>query len=318
MSAVSRIHLEVCKLLRVNLRLRLVKPEVFNAVVVVIFLYLVPVELSRFGVGGVYEGDHSEEVKGRILTVFRSHKHVAVVHLVPVFALGAYRRPHRHDRLNSHFFKFVAHGLGIGPVLGVKLEVALLRPVEEVYYNRVYRYSTALVLPCHVQKYVLRLVAALALPESRRPLGHHGAVAGEVCVCFHYVLGRVADKNYEVRLICAVRNPHGVVKCRFASSGSGVVPKESVSQRGIVEGDDRLCVVVNKLGRCALAVERILLLLTESVNVLAVVCVENVPYAVVVALGVHVTHDVVAVVFGGEYLLALAHEAKLAAPVVCG
>src|SRR5699024_6690514 len=149
-------------------------------------------------------------------------------------ALWADCRPDGYNRLDIHFLELVAHGFRVGPVFGVKLEVALLCPVEEVDDDSVYRDAAALVLSCYVHKYVLRFVAALALPEAGSPLGHHWAVACKIGVGCHDVLWGVSDKYYKVRLISAVRYPHGVVKGGFASTGSWVVPKEAVAQRGIV------------------------------------------------------------------------------------
>ena len=252
------------------------------------------------------------------MSVFSSYKHVAVVHFTPVFALGADCRPDGYNRLDVHFLELVAHGLRVGPVLGVKLEVALLCPVEEVDDDSVNRDTAALVLSCDFQEYVLRLIAALALPEAGSPLGHHWAVACKIGIGCHDILGGVSYEYDKVRLISAVRYPHGVVKGGFASTGSGVVPKEAVAERGVVNGDYRLRVVVNKLSGRSLTVKGVLLLLTESVNVLAVVGVEGEPDTVVVALCVEVSHAVVAVIFSAEYLFALAEEGEFSAPIVGG
>ena len=74
-----------------------------------------------------------------------------------------------------------------------------------------------------------------------------------------------------------------------------------------------------KLGRGALAVKSILLLLTKTVDMFAVVGVEGVANAVIVPLGVKIAHGIVAVVLGGKNYSALALEDKLTAPVVgCG
>ena len=211
-----------------NLRLGFVQPEVFNAVVVVIFLDLIPVELGGFGVGGVDEGYHAKEIEGGVLSVFGADKHIAVVHLPPVFALGADVRPYRHDRLYAHLFELIHHCFGVWPVLGVEFKVALFRPVEEVDDDCVYRYPAALVLPRDVQKDILRLIPAL--PEAGSPAGHHRSVAGEVGIGAHDIARRVPDEYQIVRLISAVRNPHDVVEGSLAPSGSGVVPQEAVAE----------------------------------------------------------------------------------------
>ena len=93
------------------------------------------------------------------LSVLGSNKHIAVFHHFPVAAVWIDSRPYRHNRLDTHSFKIITHRLRVGPVFGVELPVALLRPMEKVDNYCIYRYAFRFVSAGDLQYLVLAFIS---------------------------------------------------------------------------------------------------------------------------------------------------------------
>ena len=135
-------------------------------------------------------------------------------HLGVVLAGRVHRGPDRDHQLDAELLQLGHHGGRVGPLGRVELPVALPGPVEVVDDDHRQRQPAALVLARHAQQLVLGLVAELALPEPRRPLGQHRRAADRLAVGADQRGGLVRRGDPVVPLAGGSRTPTGWRSCR--------------------------------------------------------------------------------------------------------
>ena len=99
--------------------------------------------------------------------------------------------------------KVVHHLFRVGKTRTVKLHTTPFAgfPPFPVLHHTVERNILLAVTLGHAQKFVLTLVAFLALPISKRPLRQHNSLASEVSVLSHNTVGIVAGKDIVVDIV---------------------------------------------------------------------------------------------------------------------
>ena len=76
--------------------------------------------------------------------------------------------------------QFIYHSLGIGPVFGIKVPVALIYPMKEVDYYNIGSYPAFLIFSCCLKKFILCTVAQLALPQPVQAFGQRRSVSRDI------------------------------------------------------------------------------------------------------------------------------------------
>ena len=262
----------VVKVIGAVFRLGLVQPEDAHAVVVVVLLDLAPEVGAGVGVGGVKEqGVLVHKAHLAVHALVAAGEEALLVHLPEVLALERDLRPDGDHQLHAHGLELLDHGLGIGPELLVKAEVAHVRPVEEVHDDHVHGDAAAVVLARDVQELLLVPIAQLALPEAQAVLGHLGRVADGVGVLALDVAGGVAGADPVVHLLGALGGPLHEVAAKARPADGGIVPEEAVALVGEHKGHARLGIALGQLKRGVLDVEHVLLVLAHAVELFPVV-----------------------------------------------
>ena len=260
------------------------------------------------------------------------HQVALLAHGAEVLAALVHRGPHGHHRLNAHIPQFLHHALGVGPFVGLKLVVALHRPVEEVDDDHIHGQAPALVLPGHGEDFLLGAVAQLALPVAHAELGHHGGASGGGGILALNLGGGVPGGDEVVQLAGAAGLPLGHVGAKGGRADGGVVPQKAVAPAGHEEGHAGLAVAVGQLQGGTLLVQVPVLILAHAEDLLVVIGLEAGGQLVgVAAHGVlhfprsHPQRHAVAVhavagapVFLGEHLSPLIAEADPALVVHMG
>ena len=264
----------VVEFVAVVLRLGLVQPEAADALRIIILLAAFPDELLRAGVGGV-------EVVGRAhpggyVGAAVGADDVAVIsHGVEVLALFVDGGPHGHDGLDAHVLELLHHRVGIRPIEGLKLEVALAGPVEEIHHDRVQGQAHGLVLAGDGHQLILGAVAQLALPVAHAVLGHHGSAAGGGGVVVLNLRRSVAAGDVVVQLLGGAGRPLGAVGGEGGGADGRVVPQEAIAAAGDEEGHAGLGIAVAELQGGALLVQVLVLILAHAEDHLVVVGLEQ-------------------------------------------
>ena len=198
-----------------------------------------------------------------------------VLHLRVVLAVGVDRGPDRHHQLYAEPVQFRDHRPGIGPLLRVELPVALARPVEVVGDDDRQGQPTPLVFTGDAQELVLGLVAELALPEARGPLGEHRRAPGRLAVLAEQVRGIVGGGYPVIPLPGGLGYPSSHRDAQLDPADPRVVPEQAVPEVRDEERDADLGVALHELDDGALLVEQAMLVLAEPVEALTVPGVEQ-------------------------------------------
>ena len=127
-----------------------------------------------------------------------------------------------------------------------------------------------MVLPGHLEQLLLGAVAELGLPETGRPLGQKGGVAGHVGVTGGD-LGRGAGRDPVVDLAGAVRDPAGGAGPELNPAHGRVVPEQAVAPAGDDKGHGDLGVALDQVDHEALLVQPAVGVLAEAEKPLALV-----------------------------------------------
>ena len=202
------------------------------------------------------------------------HQVALLAHGAEVFAALVHRRPYGYHRLNAHIPQFLHHALGVGPFVGLKLEVALLCPVEEVDDDHVHGQAPALVLPGHGEDFLLGAVAQLALPVAHAELGHHGGASRGGGILALNFGGGVPGRDEIVQLAGAAGLPLGHVGAKGGRADGRVVPQKAIAPAGHKEGHAGLAVAVGQFQGGALLVQVPILILAHTEDLLIVIGLE--------------------------------------------
>ncbi len=243
---------------------RLVEPEKAYAPVVVTLLDRSPEILPRSRIGRVVEERVAAELHGDAHSTIDADEIALAQHLLVMGASRLDGGPYRDHELDSHGIKLADHGLGIGPVGGVEVPIALLYPVEEVDDDDGDGQSPALVLARRLEELPLRPVSQLALPEAHAVVGHHRNLARRFRVRLLDLGGRIPRGNPVVEGLRRVSLPLGEVFPEDDLADGRVVPQEAVASAREREGYAHLRVAVRELKAAALHVHVGLLVLTHA------------------------------------------------------
>ncbi len=145
-----------------------------------------------------------------------------------------------------------------------------MRPVEEVAHDGAQRQPAPLVLPCHVEEFVLGAVAQLALPEARRPLRQHRRTSRHRAVA-PLGVGRLPGRDPVVDLPGRIRHPARPVARQLHPPDRRAVPQQGVTAAGGEHRHGHLGVALHQIQHDTLLVEQTVLVLTEPVQLLVLV-----------------------------------------------
>ena len=265
---------EVVGVGRAGLGLRQVEPERAEAVGAVGLAEALPDPRAGGGVRGVEVLRARAGAEALVRAADRADEEAALLQLGAVARALVDGRPHGDDRLDAHRAQLAHHPGRVGPEGAVEVPVALVDPVEVVGHDRGERDAELAVAARDAHQLVLRAVAALALPEAERPLGHRGGVAGGVRVGAQDRGGRRAGDDPPVDAVGGRGAPGHEVAAEDGGALRGVVPEQAVAARGDDERDGGLRVALHELQLAALEVEVRLLVLAHAPEALVRVRLE--------------------------------------------
>ena len=248
------------------LRLRLVKPEHADAAAVIVVAQLVPDVAARFRICHVGKARAAQMIHA--VSVLAARQQAKLAHLAVVDALLLHRRPYGNHQLDAHFLQLPHHGGGIRPVFRIKAPVALMRPVEIIDHDDRDRQAAALILARDGEQLLLRLIAQLTLPETRRPGRHQRSLAHRVRVGFLDLRRGIARRDPVVHLFRGVHRPLRQILRKHHLSDGGIVPQKAVAAAGEHKGNACLGVALRELHNAALEIEVLLLVLAHAEKLL--------------------------------------------------
>ena len=138
--------------------------------------------------------------------------------------------------------------------------------MEEVRDDHRQGQLPAPVLPGDVEQLLLAQIPQLALPEPRGPLGQHRGVPDGVGVVLQDLGRGLAGRHPVVESRCGVRDPAGAVLGELHAPDRRIVPQESVSAAGQVEGDRHLGIALNEVEHEPLVIQPPVRVLPQPVD----------------------------------------------------
>ena len=251
------------RLAALGFRLRRVQPPSIHTDLEKRVVHKLPVVFPRLGIESVIQGG-AFGVKSRHLGAV--NEEAAFVHLVVNFRAGIEERPDGKHDVEIFAVQFVHHRLGIG-ILVVECEVAVFDPPEPVLHDVVYRDVEFAIFPCHVQQFLLRLVAVFALPEAVRPLAEHRGLARQLAVGGDDFVEAGAVEEIIVDRVGHFRaQVERVGKAIVKPAARRIVPEDSVPVAGKKHGDGDIGVVLGDLYVLAHVVPHARLVLAQAVE----------------------------------------------------
>ena len=250
-------------------RLRLIQPEDFDALFIVILLHLLPDIFSAVRMGHIDKTCFSQ--LSDPFPILRTGQITKLPHLLIILALRIHGRPDGNHQLNAHLFQFPNHRRRIRPVIFIKFPITLVRPVEIIGNDHIDRQTSSLVFPRHFQYLFLCLITQLTLPEPHTILRHHRYLARSVRIGFLYLGRRIARRDPVVHLFCRFRHPFRHILTKCGMSDGRIVPQHAISP---VREDERhagLGIPVGQFDHAALQIQKRLLILSHTVQLLTVI-----------------------------------------------
>ncbi len=178
-----------------------------------------------------------------------------LIKIAEIPTVAVERGPDRYHGLDAHFVQFRQHALNVRPAGFIKAEIAHARPVKEIDDDHREREVPAVILPRHIKKFFLRLVAQFALPEAAGPFRQLRGMAGGVGVLFHDLGGCIAGGYPVVELVGGFSGPAGDCVTEFNPADGGIVPQKPVPAAGHQERDGYLTVFLAQIQHTAFLIE---------------------------------------------------------------
>ena len=174
----------------------------------------------------------SQKFKGSLNAALAADEVSLFQHFRIVFRFFINSGPHRHHEFNAHIVQLCDHAIRVWPVGRIKAPIALLEPVEIIHYNHINGQAAPLILPCDLQKLVLRLVTELALPEAKPVFRHHRHGPGHSCVALHDLLRAVSSNDPIVENIRRIGFKARQVLSEYRAANRRIVPQQAISEAG--------------------------------------------------------------------------------------
>ena len=270
----ARVITVIIKIVISVFRFRFIQPEAADALLIIVFFALLPDEFLRVGMGRVKISGIAHPCAVQAAPMVGSHQIAVFGHEGIIAAAFIHRRPYGHHRFHAHIVQFLHHGVRVGPVPGFKAEVALQRPMEKVDHDGIQRQAPALMLPGHVQQFLLRAVAQLALPVAKAVFRHHGRAARRQRILGFDLGGRISGGDEVVQLHGAFGVPFRHVGGESHGADGGIVPQKAIAPAGHEKRHAGLTVAVRQFQRRALFVQLAVLILTHAENFFIVIGLE--------------------------------------------
>ena len=221
----------ILKIIHTVFRLRLIQPEDFHALVIIVLLRLAPDILSGLRIGRIILNGipHIDIVDPH--TLFHPGEQALRLHLLEILTLIIHHRPDGNHQLDAHLLQLCDHGIRIRPVGLVKTPVTLLRPVEEIHHDHIHRNTSSLVFPRHLQQFFLCLITQLTLPEPHAVFRHHRHLTRSIRIGFLNLRRRIARRDPVIQFLRRLHFPCGNVLVEAHTPDCRVIPQETISQR---------------------------------------------------------------------------------------
>src|ERR1019366_6806294 len=237
--AVAGVIADVVVVVVHHLWLNGVEPPDFDAGAKIVFAHFMPKKFPCVGMRGVKQAGDDGVVRVRVSeldeavqTALGANEEIAALQFGKIFAVGIHRRPHGNHDLDAEQFEFAHHRGRIRPARRVELPFAHFRPVEIINHDDGHRQAAPLVFARDSEQFVLRLVAELALPETRRPLRQHWGAPGQIRVTLHDARIAVAGRDDVINQARGVGDPTCLRASQFNAAHAGIVPEQTVATTG--------------------------------------------------------------------------------------
>ena len=174
----------------------------------------------------------SQKFKGSLNAAFAANEISLFQHFRVIFRFFINSGPHRYHEFNAHVVQLCDHSFRVWPVSRIKAPITLLEPVEIIHYDHINGQATPLILPCDLQKLVLRLIAEFALPEAKPIFRHHRHGSGHSRIALHDLLWAVSSNDPIVENIRRIGFKARQVLSKYRTANRRVVPQQAISEAG--------------------------------------------------------------------------------------
>ena len=120
------------------------------------------------------------------------------------------------------------------------------------------------------EQFVLRPVAELALPETRRPLRQHRRMTGQIRVTLHDAGVAITGHHHVINQPRGVGHPARLRAAQLDAAHAGIVPEQTVAAAGNEKRNGNLRIAMRQLEHAAFLIQQSVPPLAEAVNALAV------------------------------------------------